>query len=139
MVKYKGSPQVLAAVLGNEVEVANSSISTAIIEAARAGKITILSTTHNSPVKIDGLPEIPVGAKTLGVKQFNGGFLISIGSQYANSSEGKSLKSKLINVIKSDTVKTSLAKIQIQVEPMTSKETTDMLNDYRKTVGILVK
>ena len=139
MVKYKGSPQTLAAVMGGEVDVGNSSISTAIIEAAKAGKIVILSTTHSSPVKIDGLPEIPVGAKTLGVQQFNGGFLISIGSQYADSAEGKAMKAKLINVVKSDSVKETLAKIRIQVEPMTSEATTKMLNEYRETVSVLVK
>ena len=139
MVKYKGSPMSLAANMGKEVELGVSSISTAIIEAAKAGKIRILGTTHGQAINLSGLPTIMPSKDALGVQQFDGGFLVSIGSQFADSADGKSMKAKLINVVKSDAVKETLAKIRIQVEPMTSEATTKMLNEYRETVSVLVK
>lgn len=138
MVKYKGSPQSLADLLGGHVDIANSSISTAIVESFVAGKIRILGTTNATPVVIAD-HTIPVAAKSLGAEQFNGGFLISVNSQYAETPEGKKLRADLLKTIRSDFVRDQLDKIRIQRAGLDGTETAKIIKDYRKTVSVLVK
>lgn len=138
MIKYKGSPQSLADLLGGHVDIANSSISTVIVESFVAGKIRILGTTNTTPIQIDG-NTIPAAAKQFSAEQFNGGFLISVNSEFANTPEGKKLRNDLLTAIRSNFVQEQLAKIQIQAAGLDGNETSRILKDYRKTVSVLVK
>lgn len=138
MIKYKGSPESLAAVLGDQIDLANSSISPAIIENAQAGKIIILGTTHKSPLRIEGLPIIPRSSEIFKVKQFNGGFLVSLSPGFEGNDEFTKLKSNLLKTIQSAHVKELLSKILIEVDPMDEKTTTELLRDYKDSVKILI-
>ena len=135
MIIYKGSPQVLADVLGGHVDIGVASLSSVIIEQAAAGNIRILATTNATPIAVAG-QQIPVADKILGVKQFNGGFLLSVSPKF-DTEENRNLKQDLYKAINSPAVKEALARINITVDGSDGAATLKILKDYRKSVSIL--
>jgi tripartite-type tricarboxylate transporter receptor subunit TctC len=135
MVIYRGSPQVVADVLGGHVDVGMSSLSGMLVEQAAAGDIRILATTTSTPIIVNA-KKIPVASSILGVKQFNGGFLLSVSSKF-DTEENQKLKQDLFEAINSQYVKDTLAKINITVDGRDGAFTTQVLIDYRKSVSAL--
>lgn len=136
MVRYKGSPFALADVLGGHISMAISSISPAIVAQAQAGKIRVLATTNNHEINVGG-QRVPPAAKTLSADQFNGGFLISVNSEFANSSDAKILKKNLLEVVRSQAVRTKLANINIEVDGRDGSQVLPLLRDYRTKLQAL--
>jgi tripartite-type tricarboxylate transporter receptor subunit TctC len=135
MIIYKGSPQVLADVLGGHVDIGVASLSSVIIDQAVAGNIRILATTNATPIVVAG-QQIPVADRILGVEQFNGGFLLSVSSKF-NTEENQKLKNDLFKAINSQSVKDALARINITVDGRDGTVTSKILKDYRKSVAVL--
>jgi len=135
MIIYKGSPQVLADVLGGQVDIGVASLSSVIIEQAAAGNIRILATTNATPIVVAGQP-IPVADRILDVEQFNGGFLLSVSSKF-NTKENQNLKQDLHRAINSPAVKEALARVNITVDGRDGAVTSKILKDYRKSVSVL--
>ena len=137
MVPYKGSPQTLADVLGGHIDAGVSSLSAGLVEQHVAGKIRVLAVTTERPIKLVD-QQIPSAEKIFSVPQFNGGFLLSIASQQADTTEGKQLATDLYRVINSDFVRQKLSAIQIQVDGGDGKKTSEVINNYRQFVKILL-
>jgi tripartite-type tricarboxylate transporter receptor subunit TctC len=135
MVIYKGSPQVLADVLGEHVDIGVASLSSLLIEQANAGNIRVLATTNESSIVVAG-KQIPTASKILGVNQFNGGFLLSVSSKF-DTEENRRLKNDLFVAANSQYVKDTLAKINIFVNAKDGLYTQKTLVDYRKSISIL--
>jgi tripartite-type tricarboxylate transporter receptor subunit TctC len=135
MIIYKGSPQVLADVLGGHVDIGVASLSSVIIGQAAAGNIRILATTNATPIVVAGQP-IPVADRILDVEQFNGGFLLSVSAKF-DTEENQNLKRDLHRAINSPAVKEALARINITVDGRDGAVTSKILKDYRKSVSIL--
>jgi len=136
MVPYKGSPQVLADILGGHIDMAVSSLSNALVNLAAEGQIRILASTSDRNIMINSV-EIPMASKYLRTAQFDGGFLLSINSNFRNTEENKQLKKDLTAAIKSDYVKQELSKINIIVDIKNSADTMHHLMTYRDRLQII--
>jgi tripartite-type tricarboxylate transporter receptor subunit TctC len=112
IIKYKGAPQVYTDILGGHIELAVASMTSFISSSVEDGKIRVLSTTSENPIKINGAV-IPTAQNVLGVNQFNGAFLISVSPGYGT--ESQKLKEDLLRTVNSPAVKEKLAKINIDV------------------------
>jgi len=134
IIKYKGSPQVLADVLGGHIDIAVSSVSSLITSNADDGKIRILATTNDVPIKINGLL-VPTAHNILNVNQFNGAFLLSISP--ANNAESQRLKEDLFRSINSVAVREKLSKINIEVTARDTNFTKRIIQEYREKLNKL--
>lgn len=76
-VNFKGSPEVILAVANGTVEMGVIGITSSVVELARAGKISIIGTTHKESVMLDG-QRVPSVSQQTGVPQFSGFFAIAI-------------------------------------------------------------
>jgi tripartite-type tricarboxylate transporter receptor subunit TctC len=137
LVRYKGSPQAFNDILGGFVDIANASVSSLILEGAKAGKIRILGTTTKFPVTLAG-NTIPRAEPILLSPQFNGGFLISVSSSQANTVEGKKLRADVLKVINSEYVSNKLATINITVDGKGKQYVEKLLVNYRKDVNSIL-
>lgn len=75
-VPFKGSPEVIMAVANGTVDLAVIGITASVVELARAGKISIVGTTHRESVTIDGV-RVPSVSQQTGIPQFSGFFAIA--------------------------------------------------------------
>lgn len=132
MIFYKGSPQAVTDVLGGHVDLAVSSLSTALVELAKAGKIRLLGTTNQTPIVVAEQPILPAH-NILGVPQVNGGFLISISPGH-DAKESNDLKTALVSAVMSENTKLSLAKIMIEVDPAIGNSVQLRIGSYRETL-----
>lgn len=129
IIKYKGSPQVLNDILGGHLDLAIASISGAIVSNVEEGKIRVLATTNDVPIRV-GTTTIPTAQSILGVNQFNGGFLLSVSPGY--NTESQKLKDDLLRVINSATVREKLSKINIEVSGRDATGTKRIIQEYRE-------
>jgi len=134
IIKYKGSPQVLADVLGGHIDLAVSSVSSLITSNTEDGKIRILATTNDVPIKINGAT-IPTAHTILNVNQFNGAFLLSVSP--TNSAESQRLKEDLLKSINSSTVREKLSKINLEVTARDANFTRRAILEYREKINKL--
>jgi tripartite-type tricarboxylate transporter receptor subunit TctC len=134
IIKYKGSPQVLADVLGGHIDLAVSSVSSLITSSADDGKIRILATTNDVPIKING-SSVPTAHNILNVNQFNGAFLLSVSP--ANTAESQRLKEDLFRAINSVAVREKLSKINIEVNASDANFTRRIIQEYREKLNKL--
>jgi len=134
IIKYKGSPQVLADVLGGHIDLAVSSVSSLITSSADDGKIRILATTNDVPIKING-SSVPTAHNILNVNQFNGAFLLSVTP--ANTAESQRLKEDLFRAINSVAVREKLSKINIEVNARDANFTRRIIQEYREKLNKL--
>ena len=134
IIKYKGSPQVLADVLGGHIDIAVSSVSSLITSNADDGKIRILATTNDVPIKING-SSVPTAHNILNVNQFNGAFLLSVSP--ANNAESQRLKEDLFRSINSVAVREKLSKINIEVTARDANFTKRIIQEYREKLNKL--
>jgi tripartite-type tricarboxylate transporter receptor subunit TctC len=134
IIKYKGSPQVLADVLGGHIDLAVSSVSSLITSSADDGKIRILATTNDVPIKING-SSVPTAHNILNVNQFNGAFLLSVSP--SNNAESQRLKEDLFRAINSVAVREKLSKINIEVNARDANFTRRIIQEYREKLNKL--
>jgi len=134
IIKYKGSPQALTDVLGGHVDIAVSSVSSLITASADDGKIRILATTNDVPLKINGAT-IPTAHDILNVNQFNGAFLLSVSP--TNNAESQRLKEDLFRSINSVAVREKLSKISIEVTARDANFTKRAIQEYREKLNKL--
>jgi len=134
IIKYKGSPQVLADVLGGHIDLAVSSVSSLITTSADDGKIRILATTNDVSIKING-SSVPTAHNILNVNQFNGAFLLSVNP--ANTAESQRLKEDLFRAINSVAVREKLSKINIEVNARDANFTRRIIQEYREKLNKL--
>ena len=134
IIKYKGSPQVLADVLGGHIDLAVSSVSSLITSSADDGKIRILATTNDVPIKING-SSVPTAHNILNVNQFNGAFLLSVNP--SNTAESQRLKEDLFRAINSVAVREKLSKINIEVNARDANLTRRIIQEYREKLNKL--
>lgn len=71
IVLYKGSPETITAVIGGSIDLGIVNPTSAMIELAKAGKITLVGSTYHNDISIDGVP-IPSVSKRVKLHQFNG-------------------------------------------------------------------
>lgn len=76
-VPFKGSPDVILAVANGTIEMGIVGITTGLVELAKAGKITIIGTTHREATVISGHRVASVTQQT-GIPQFSGFFTVAL-------------------------------------------------------------
>ena len=107
-IKYKGTAEVLTAMLANDIEVAIVSHAPVIDEHVKSGKLRILANTTDQTIQLAG-QSIPSVRRQLGVGQVTGGVLIA-SSPKMDSTEARQLHQDILNAIKDPVVQESLAK-----------------------------
>lgn len=107
-IKYKGTAEVLTAMLANDIEVAIVSHAPVIDEHVKSGKLRILANTTDQAIQLAG-QSIPSVRRQLGVGQVTGGVLIA-SSPKMDPAEAKQLHQDILNAIKDPAVQESLAK-----------------------------
>lgn len=107
-VKYKGTAEVLTAMLSNDIEVAIVSHAPVIDEHVKAGKLRILGNTTDQSIQLAG-QTIPSVRKQLGLGQVTGGVLIA-SSPKMDQEEARQLQRDILNAIKDPAVQENLAK-----------------------------
>ncbi len=107
-VKYKGTAEVLTAMLSNDIEVAIVSHAPVIDEHVKAGKLRILGNTTDQSIQLAG-QTIPSVRKQLGIGQVTGGVLIA-SSPKMDQEEARQLQRDILNAIKDPAVQENLAK-----------------------------
>jgi tripartite-type tricarboxylate transporter receptor subunit TctC len=106
-IKYKGVPEVVSAMLSNDIDVSVISHTPVIEELVKAGKLRILGSTADQPITVAGKPVLPVYTQ-IGVKQFSGGVFI-VSSPKMDPAEAKQLHADIIDTIKDREVQLNLA------------------------------
>ena len=134
IIKYKGSPEVLMNVLGGTIDIAVASLSELILNTAQSGKIRILATSNDRSISLSG-NTVPAANSTLGVNQFNGGFLISVSAGYSDDLKIQQLKVDLLKAINSQLVKERLSKIYVEVDGRGTEFTKSNLVNYREKLN----
>jgi tripartite-type tricarboxylate transporter receptor subunit TctC len=107
-IKYKGTAEVLTAMLANDIEVAIVSHAPVIDEHVKSGKLRILANTTDQTIQLAG-QSIPSVRRQLGVGQVTGGVLIA-SSPKMDTAEANQLHQDIINAIKDPQVQENLAK-----------------------------
>ena len=107
-IKYKGTAEVLTAMLANDIEVAIVSHAPVIDEHVKSGKLRILANTTDQTIPLAG-QSIPSVRRQLGVGQVTGGVLIA-SSPKMDTVEASQLHQDIINAIKDPAVQENLAK-----------------------------
>jgi tripartite-type tricarboxylate transporter receptor subunit TctC len=134
IIKYKGSPEVLMNVLSGTIDIAVASLSELILNTAQSGKIRILATSNDRSISLSG-NTVPAANSTLGVNQFNGGFLISVSAGYSDDLKIQQLKVDLLKAINSQLVKERLSKIYVEVDGRGTEFTKSNLVNYREKLN----
>ena len=107
-IKYKGTAEVLTAMLANDIEVAIVSHAPVIDEHVKSGKLRILANTTDQTIPLAG-QSIPSVRRQLGIGQVTGGVLIA-SSPKMDTVEASQLHQDIINAIKDPAVQENLAK-----------------------------
>ena len=107
-IKYKGTAEVLTAMLANDIEVAIVSHAPVIDEHVKSGKLRILANTTDQTIQLAG-QSIPSVRRQLGVSQVTGGVLIA-SSPKMDPADASQLHQDIINAIKDPQVQENLAK-----------------------------
>ena len=107
-IKYKGTAEVLIAMLANDIEVAIVSHAPVIDEHVKSGKLRILANTTDQTIPLAG-QSIPSVRRQLGIGQVTGGVLIA-SSPKMDTVEASQLHQDIINAIKDPAVQENLAK-----------------------------
>ena len=107
-IKYKGTAEVLTAMLANDIEVAIVSHAPVIDEHVKSGKLRILANTTDQTIPLAG-QSIPSVRRQLGIGQVTGGVLIA-SSPKMDTVEAIQLHQDIINAIKDPAVQENLAK-----------------------------
>ena len=107
-IKYKGTAEILTALLANDIEVSIVSYTPVVEEHVKAGKLRILGNTTEQSLQIAG-QSVPSVSKQLGIAQVTGGVLIA-SSPKMDSTEARQLHQDILNAIKDPVVQESLAK-----------------------------
>lgn len=107
-IKYKGTAEIITALLANDIEVSITSYTPVVEEHVKAGKLRILGNTTDLSIQIAG-QSIPSVRKQLGVGQVTGGVLIA-SSPKMDAAEAKQLHQDILNAINDPAVQESLAK-----------------------------
>ncbi len=107
-IKYKGTAEVLTAMLANDIEVAIVSHAPVIDEHVKSGKLRILANTTDQTIPLAGQSILSV-RRQLGIGQVTGGVLIA-SSPKMDTVEASQLHQDIINAIKDPAVQENLAK-----------------------------
>lgn len=107
-IKYKGTAEIITALLANDIEVSVLSYTPVVEEHVKAGKLRILGNTTDQTIQIAG-QTVPSVHKELGVRQVTGGVLVA-SSPKMDAEESKQLHRDILNAIKDPAVQENLTK-----------------------------
>jgi len=134
-IKYKGVPEVVSAMLSNDIDVSVISHTPVIEELVKSGKLRILGSTADQPITVAGKPVLPVYTQ-IGVKQFSGGVFI-VSSPKMDPAEAKQLHTDIIDTIKDHEVQLNLAaRNQISIG-YGSKVYQQFIDNFRSNINQL--
>lgn len=136
-IKYKGTADILTAMLANDIEVSIMSYTPVVEEHVKSGKLRILGNTTDQSLQIAG-QSIQSVRKQLGVGQVTGGVLIA-SSPKMDSDEAKQLHQDILNAVKDPAVQESLAKrnqSSIGHGPQSYKQFIDQLRTSMQNVDL---
>lgn len=110
-VPFKGAPDVPVNVINGSTGAGVMSVSTTLIELAKAGKVIVLGSSYKSEIDIDGvtIPSIP---EKTGLKQLNGFLIISLRPNM-NTERANQLKRGLWSAMQESSTKEKLKKLYI--------------------------
>jgi tripartite-type tricarboxylate transporter receptor subunit TctC len=135
--KYKGTGDIITALLSNDIEVAIMSYTPVVEEHVKAGKFRILGNTTNQNLSIAG-QSVPSVRKQLGVDQVSGAILIAA-SPKMDTDEAKQLHQDILNTLKDPAVVESLAKrnqISIGYGPQAYTQFIDQLRSNLQKIDL---
>jgi len=136
-VKYKGTAEVLTAMLANDINVAIMSYAPVIDEHVKSGKLRVLANTTDHAIQLGG-QTIPSIRKQLGVSQVTGGVLIA-SSPKMDPAEAKQIHQDIINAIKDPLVQESLIKrnhVNIGYDAQSYKQFINQLRTSMQNVDL---
>lgn len=106
-IKYKGVPEVVSALLSNDIDVSVITHTPVVEEQVKSGKLRILGSTADQDIVIAG-GQVPSVYSQIGVKQFSGGVFIA-SSPKMDPAEATQLHADIIAAIMDPEVQKSLA------------------------------
>ena len=129
-VPFKGSPEVVLAVANGTVEMGVVGITPSMIELTKAGKISIIGTTHKDAVVIEGVTVPSVSQKT-GISQFSGFFAIAL-QPGMDPRRAEILRRGLLAAVRDAETQDKFKKLFVHSDSSTdAKQITNLYQDLR--------
>jgi tripartite-type tricarboxylate transporter receptor subunit TctC len=131
-IKYKGIPEVLVGLMGDDIDVAVVSVIPTVEEFVKSGKFRILGTTTEQPITLAG-QRIPTVKSILNVDQLYGGSFLALSPSF-NKEEARQLKQDLMAAVNDPVVKSALISRQQLFSGADDQDMHKFINDYRTKI-----